>query len=670
MKKSDIFLKIYIIGVVFFLFIEAFYNIMIDVNAYVFMNLGNILSILPTLLITIILLVVMIASFNSKRLIKHNYRLFSILVLISILRLIAQFIPIIWILLPVNLLQLFAGMVFFNEIILLIQNQENSINFNSFIGGIIFGVGVQFAFLIINVSSNITTNIMKMIPVILILISLTVINIKLFFPTFQEPVVEDNKSETNKKEISYLHFVILGILFLTNMIWIMNPMALSAYGVINFNFSTTILYFPWISYGFTYYIFIILITAMVTFYLSTKYIFQLDELKLKAFSLGFGALFILINCLSLLFMGTERMVEATVFFTVATIINIGFLVYYFLYIFNTYSFNSRRKLLLGLIIFFVTILIFIIIQVQVLWYEYISLLINVIILVGTFGVLGATIEIYNFSKVGRTRDYNPQINKNITVILFTAIILANGVLLGVVFAQRSPVTQGRNNPTFMTWNIHNGIGIDDEFNLDRLIERIKKEDPDVLGLNEVDMGALKTSFVDIGSYFGHYLNMYYYYGYTFYKHYGNMLLSKYPILNAQIIKLPLAVKSAEPRSMIKATLEINSSLWTVFVTHLSTEKKDREAQVPFIVNKINEDPFNRVVWMGDFNFEPTSGEYALINSTSSLNFTDTHQSDPDDTFIDPPKRIDYIMCSPDLIPTQTEVICTKGSDHCAVVTKF
>jgi len=670
MKEPDTFLKICIIGVVFFLFIEAFYNVMIDVNAYVFMNLGEILSILPTLLIAIILIVVMVASFNSRRLITHKYRLFAILVLISILRLIAQLIPIIWILLPVNLLQLFAGMVFFNEIILLIQNQENSLNFNSFIGGIIFGVGIQFAFLIISVSSNITTNIMKLIPIILILICLTIINIKLFFPTFHKTTVEDAKAENKKKEISYIHFVILGILFLINMILIMNPMALSAYGVINLNFSTPILYFPWISYGFTYYIFIILITAIITFYIFTKYIFELDKLKLKMFSLGFGALFILINCLSLLFMGTERMVVATVFFTVTTVINIGFLVYYSLYIFNSYSFNSRRKLLIGLVIFFVTILIFILIQVQVLWYEYISLLINVIILIGTFGVLVATIEIYNFSKVGNTRDFNLQINKNITAILFATVILANGVLLGVVFVQRSSVAQGSDNPIFMTWNIHNGIGIDDEFNLDRLIERIKKEDPDVLGLNEVDMGALKTSFVDIGSYFGHYLNMYYYYGYTFYKHYGNVLLSKYPISNAQIIELPLAVKSAEPRSMIKATLEINSSLWTVFLTHLSTEKKDREAQVPFIVNKINEEPFNRVVWMGDFNFEPSSGEYALVNSTSSLNFTDTHQSDPADTFIDPPKRIDYIMCSPDLIPTQTEVICTQGSDHCAVVTKF
>jgi endonuclease/exonuclease/phosphatase family metal-dependent hydrolase len=311
-----------------------------------------------------------------------------------------------------------------------------------------------------------------------------------------------------------------------------------------------------------------------------------------------------------------------------------------------------------------------------LWYEYVSLLINVILLVGIFSILVSLIEIYNFSKLRTDWEYNSKIPNKAIGILFLGVFLTNIIVMGAIFAQRQPVPHGSDSPTFMTWNIHNGIGIDDSFDLDRLVQQIDKEEPDVLGLNEVDMGALKTSFVDIGSYFAHHLNMYYYYGYTFYKHYGNILLSKYPILNAKIIELPLAVESAEPRSMIKATLEINSSQWTVYLTHLSTEQKDREAQVPFIVNKTNENSFENVIWMGDFNFQPNSDEYNLINNTSSLNFTDTYRSlNSDDgyTYIEdgsPQRRIDYIMCSPDLTPTQSKVICTVGSDHCAVITTF
>ena len=231
----------------------------------------------------------------------------------------------------------------------------------------------------------------------------------------------------------------------------------------------------------------------------------------------------------------------------------------------------------------------------------------------------------------------------------------------------------------MTWNIHNAIGDDDIISLDRIVQEIKTYSPEIAGLNEVDLGALKTSAIDLPSYFAHRLNMYYFYGYTFYKHYGNVILSKYPILEAEIIQLPLAVSSAEPRSFIKAKLQVSTSIWTVFITHLSTKEEDRLIQVPFIISEIEKEiTFEKIIFMGDFNFEPTSVEYSLVNSTSMLNFTDTYiflNSDLgytghfDENHV-PHKRIDYIMCSPDLLPKSSEVYCSLSSDHCAVITQF
>lgn len=173
--------------------------------------------------------------------------------------------------------------------------------------------------------------------------------------------------------------------------------------------------------------------------------------------------------------------------------------------------------------------------------------------------------------------------------------------------------------------------------------------------------------------------MYYFYGYTFYKHYGNLILSKYPILEAEIIPLPKTVASAEPRSLIRAKIQFNSSIWTMFITHLSTEEDDRIIQVPFIISVIGQEAsFEKTIFMGDFNFEPSSTEYSLINSTSVLNFTDTYRIlnsgsgftahfDEDHT---PQKRIDYIMCSPDLVPTTCQIFCSLSSDHCSVISQF
>jgi len=269
-------------------------------------------------------------------------------------------------------------------------------------------------------------------------------------------------------------------------------------------------------------------------------------------------------------------------------------------------------------------------------------------------------------------------NKNI-ITAFILIIILNAIALIYLSQDRTVRGPEDDNPRVMVWNIHNAIGVDDVFDLERITSDIKKNDPDIIGLNEVDLGALKTSFVDIPSYISHKLGMYYFYGFTFYKHYGNLLLSKYPIKQAEIIKLPLIVGDAEPRSLIKATIEINSQDWTFYITHLSTKREDRLAQVPFIVNKINEqEDFNKIIWLGDFNLEPASEAYNKINGTTSLNFTDTYDIlnvDPgytghfDETGI-PQKRIDYIMCSHDLIPKNSEIFCSLASDHCAVITDF
>jgi len=287
-------------------------------------------------------------------------------------------------------------------------------------------------------------------------------------------------------------------------------------------------------------------------------------------------------------------------------------------------------------------------------------------------------EVKNLKFSFKIKERPLRLSKTIS-ITFTAILIINIISIGVV-VQNSKVESAQNpDATLMIWNIHNAIGDDDIISLDRIVHDIKRYSPEIIGLNEVDLGALKTSSIDLPSYFAHNLNMFYFYGYSFYKHYGNVILSKYPILEAKIIPLPLAVPSAEPRSLIRARLQVNVSIWTVFITHLSTEEEDRLIQVPFIVSEIEkETSFERIVWMGDFNFEPSSTEYTLINSTSILNFTDTYRflnSDSgytahfDENHV-PHKRIDYIMCSPDLLPKTSEVFCSLSSDHCSVITQF
>ncbi|MBD3213295.1 MAG: hypothetical protein GF311_11865 [Candidatus Lokiarchaeota archaeon] len=686
MRKDNIF-NIFAVSEISYFFIESFYNLMINVNAYVFMNLSEILSILPILAITILSLIILMIGFNKRNIISHKYRIFFIILIISALRVITLFIFLSSLQLIFNFILLFSCMIFFKEVIYITQMDDETFEVNDFIAGMIFGIILQLILLIITYSSNLAFNPSKFIPVILIIVTLNLINAKQFHPKKVESLSFTKDKKRDLREISLIHFIIFGIIFLLSMIWILNPMALSAYGMINLNFLNTELYFPWFSYGFNYYILIIIITTVLSFYLISRFVLRLEKTRIRLFSIIFGTIIVIINLLTLTFLEINKTVQnpntlflSTFLLTFSTIVNVSFLIYYLMYIFTTYSFHSRSKLFKGLFIFFISILVFIILQVQVLWYSYVSLIINVVLLLTTGGILIVIIEGLNFSKLSVGRILSKKLDLNSFSMLWKFIFLLLIISFGIILYEEKEVSPGNVNPTFMTWNIHNAIGVDDNFDLDRLIEEVKQVDPDILGLNEVDMGALKTSFIDIGSYLAEKLNLYYFYGYTFYKHYGNVLLSKYPILEAEIIPLPLIVETAEPRSMIKATIGINNSYWNIYITHLSTKSQDRLVQVPFIINKINEDPFNNVIWMGDFNFEPTDTEYSLINSTvPTLNFTDTftYLNSPDPGYTgdfndnyQPQKRIDYIMCSPDLIPVSSEVLCSYASDHCAVITEF
>ncbi len=675
--------SIFLVGIVFNLFIESFYNVIIDINAYIFMNFSEILTIMPTLVIAASILIVEFFLFMLAK-IKKSYKPFILLYLICGLRISSQFIILPSAIFIVNFLLLFTILLFFMAFIVLIEANDVYMLFSQFLGSVIIGLGIYFTLLIVNISSNLTSDVVKIIPTFIFVGIVLFVNHSLFIPKSVEKLLSDvggkKARDPNKKSISLFHFIILGVLFVFSTMWIFNPMALSAYDIINLNINGLISNSMnvWPAYGFTYYILLILVTAILSYAFIVKYLFSLDQKIVRSFIFVSIGLTCILTNLAIYVIENDLTIVSSIYTSIMTIIGVFSIVLYLSYLFNFYTFDSSKKLFVGIILFFASAVVFLVLHMTIMWYEYMSLLNHLNIQIIACLVLILISEVKNLKHSFKIKDRSLHLSKTIS-IAFTAILIINVVSIGIV-VQNSRVALTQNpDATLMIWNIHNAIGDDDIISLDRIVQDIKKYSPEIVGLNEVDLGALKTSAIDLPSYFAHHLNMYYFYGYAFYKHYGNVILSKYPILEAEIIPLPLAVPSAEPRSLIRARLQVNTSIWTVFITHLSTKEDDRLIQVPFIVSEIEkETTFERIVWMGDFNFEPSSTEYSLINSTSILNFTDTYRflnSDPGYTghFDDdhnPHKRIDYIMCSPDLLPKTSEVFCTLSSDHCSVITQF
>lgn len=674
--------SILLVGIIFYLFIESFYNVLVNINAYIFMNLSEILSISPTLIILISLIVVEYLFFMLAKINKKN-KPYILIYVITGIRISSQFVIIPNTIIILNFLMLFSIFIFFLGFIPLIEKDDSFIDFSQFFGGILIGLSIQFLFLIISISSNLTSDANKLVSTFSLVIMLIIINNYLFYPKkFLNVVSASKKNDTksNKKNISLVHFIILGTLFTFSMMWIFNPMALSAYDIINLSINGLVSNSPviWPTYGYTYYIVLITITAIGSYLVIFKYLFSLNQKLLRIIAICSIAITCILTILALFIIENDFTIISSVYTSILTIIGVFSIIFYVAYLFNLYTFSNPRKLLYGIIIFFLTNIFFIILHVEVLWYEYLSLIAHLIIQIISGFALIFIYELKNLKVTFNLKQRSYILNKSIIAIL-TGVLILQGLSIFVI-SQSRKINNGQNpNPLFMVWNIHNAIGYDDIFDLDRIVKDIKENDPDILGLNEVDLGALKTGFVDLPSYIAHKLNMYYFYGYTFYKHYGDVILSKYPILEAEIISLPLAIETERPRAIIKAKFQINSSVWTVIVSHLSTNSDDRLAQVPFIVNKIGEETtFEKIIWMGDFNLEPTSPEYSLINGTSILNFTDSYRflntfsgytGDFNEDHI-PQKRIDYIMCSPDLVPKSSYVFCSISSDHCAVITQF
>ena len=683
MPKYQNISSIFLVGIVFYLFIESFYNLTADINAYIFMNFLEILTIIPTLIIAISILIAEFFLFMLAK-IKKSYKPFILLYLICGLRISSQFIILPSAIFVVNFLMLFTILLFFMAFIILIEANDAYMFFSQFLASIIIGLGIYFTLLVVNISSNLTSDVIKIIPTFIFIGIIIFVNHSLFNPKSIEKLLSDvgdkNAHDPNKKSISLFHFIILGVLFIFSMMLIFNPIALSAYDIINLNINGLISNSMniWPAYGFTYYILLILVTAILSYFLIVKYLFSLNQKPFRIITVASIGITCILTILAIIIIPNDLTIVSSIYTSIMTITGVFSIILYLSYLFNFYSFDSSKKLMVGIIIFFISAILLPILHIIIIWIEFTSLLNHLIILIITCVALVLISEVKDLKHSFKIKERPLHLSKTI-IITFTAILIINIISIGVV-AQNSKVELSQNpDATIMNWNIHTAIGDDEIISLDRIVQDIKKYSPEIVGLNEVDLGALKTSSIDFPSYIAHNLNMYYFYGYTFYKHYGNVILSKYPILEAEIIQLPRATQSAEPRSLIRVRLQVDTSIWTIFITHLSTEEDDRLIQVPFIVSEIEkETTFEKIVWMGDFNFEPSSAEYSLINSTSILNFTDTYRFLNSDlgytgNFNEdhiPNKRIDYIMCSPDLLPETSEIFCSLSSDHCAVITQF
>ena len=163
----------------------------------------------------------------------------------------------------------------------------------------------------------------------------------------------------------------------------------------------------------------------------------------------------------------------------------------------------------------------------------------------------------------------------------------------------------------MQWNIHKTKGGDGVCNPDRIANGIVAQNPDIVGLNEVnffsgdcawnfDMGERLRSLVQSRT------------GVTWYKQHvnpngvGNVLLSRHRPVSSTSTNLSYG------RGVAQMTLSVNGQHVNVFVTHVEYYTASwRPIQIREAVNWMSGFGPRRII-MGDFNTSPNTSDYQIV----------------------------------------------------------
>ncbi|MBN9682257.1 endonuclease/exonuclease/phosphatase family protein [Corallococcus sp. NCSPR001] len=222
----------------------------------------------------------------------------------------------------------------------------------------------------------------------------------------------------------------------------------------------------------------------------------------------------------------------------------------------------------------------------------------------------------------------------------------------------------------MTFNIQSGLK-----GLEQVAEVIRQEGPDVVALQEVDVGSTRAHGEDQVERLSALTGLKYraHFGTTrlYGGAYGIALLSRHPFQSLAQYPLPTP-KGAEPRTLAHAVLDVDGREVSVYATHLIRRPFNGAARVRqsvFISRLLAKDPRPRLL-MGDLNDDPDSRPVRLLRrqlqDVARVTRSDGTGTYPMPLFLKS-LRIDYVMACGAFTPVSTRVLRVGVSDHYPVV---
>lgn len=233
----------------------------------------------------------------------------------------------------------------------------------------------------------------------------------------------------------------------------------------------------------------------------------------------------------------------------------------------------------------------------------------------------------------------------------------------------------------MTYNVHSCVGTDGKLSPARIARVIAQSDPDLVCLQELDVGRPRSGGIDQAEQIAQRLGMHYY----FYpalrigsEYYGHAILSRYPLQLVNAAPLPGHNRFLpETRGAVWTAVELGSDCRVqVFNTHLGLHPRERLDQVNALLSADwlgHPDCGETAIFCGDLNAGPGSPVYrALVQRLQDAQILGNGHR-PFKTWFSgfPVARIDHIFVGSRIRVRRTEVprnhLTRLASDHLPLI---
>jgi endonuclease/exonuclease/phosphatase family metal-dependent hydrolase len=256
-----------------------------------------------------------------------------------------------------------------------------------------------------------------------------------------------------------------------------------------------------------------------------------------------------------------------------------------------------------------------------------------------------------------------------------ALLLGVGLLAGGCRTSSGPPIH--RTLRVMTYNIHHGEGLDGKVDLARIAELIKREQADIVALQEVDKGVARTARRDLAAELVALTGMTAVFSNNFHfqgGEYGNAVLTKFPVKHCTNRHYQM-LRTGEQRGVLQLTLDVHGREVVFMNTHIDYRPDDAErwlnvGEIELLGRQYEGKP---IILCGDFNDTPGSRIHARLAET----FVDAWAEAGSGygltiPVLSPRKRIDYIWLSKDcgFRTVEIHVSNSEASDHLPVVAEL